>query len=385
VIDRRRLRELFTQCYASSPRLFYAPGRVNLIGEHTDYNDGFVMPVAIDRGTMVAAAGRSDRRVRVRSINLGESAEFDLDLPGPVQTGSWLDYVEGVAQCLESRGVRLNGADLLILSDVTVGGGLSSSAALEVSVGMALAALSGKVIDRRELALAAQQAEHRYVGIQSGIMDQYVALFGKSNHSLLIDCRSLDFHLIPLDLSQTALVICDTRVKHTLASSEYNARRSECQQGTRYLQEVLPAIASLRDVSVTDFYKHQERLPEPIRRRCRHVVTENERTLESAAALRSGKLAELKRLMADSHRSLRDDYEVSCLELDLMVQAASEVPGVAGARMTGGGFGGCTVNLVRREALDQFHESVALEYQRATGLTPAVFAAEASDGAREYL
>lgn len=385
MIDRRRLRELFTQCYASSPRLFYAPGRVNLIGEHTDYNDGFVMPVAIDRGTMVAAAGRSDRRVRVRSINLGESAEFDLDLPGPVQTGSWLDYVEGVAQCLESRGVRLNGADLLILSDVTVGGGLSSSAALEVSVGMALAALSGKVIDRRELALAAQQAEHRYVGIQSGIMDQYVALFGKSNHSLLIDCRSLDFHLIPLDLSQTALVICDTRVKHTLASSEYNARRSECQQGTRYLQEVLPAIASLRDVSVTDFYKHQERLPEPIRRRCRHVVTENERTLESAAALRSGKLAELKRLMADSHRSLRDDYEVSCLELDLMVQAASEVPGVAGARMTGGGFGGCTVNLVRREALDQFHESVALEYQRATGLTPAVFAAEASDGAREYL
>ena len=384
MIDRRRLRELFVQCYASSPRLFYAPGRVNLIGEHTDYNEGFVMPVAIDRGTMVGAAGRPDRRVRVRSINLDESAEFDLDLPGPVQRGSWLDYVEGVAQCLESRGVRLNGADLLILSDVALGAGLSSSAALEVSVGMALAAVSGKVVDRRELALAAQQAEHRYVGIQSGIMDQYIALFGRSNHSLLIDCRSLDFHLIPLDLSQTALVICDTRVKHSLASSEYNARRSECQQGTCLLQEVLPAIGSLRDVSVTDFYKYHERLPEPIRRRCRHVVTENERTLEAAAALRSGKLAELKGLMAGSHRSLRDDYEVSCLELDLLVQAASEVPGVAGARMTGGGFGGCTVNLVRREALDQFHERVTFEYQRATGQAPAIFTAEASDGAQEY-
>jgi galactokinase len=384
VIDRRRLRELFAQCYASSPRLFYAPGRVNLIGEHTDYNEGFVMPVAIDRGTMVGAAGRPDRRVRVRSINLDESAEFDLDFPGPTQRGSWLDYVEGVAQCLESRGVRLNGADLLILSDVNVGAGLSSSAALEVSVGMALAAVSGKVIDRRELALAAQQAEHRYVGIQSGIMDQYIALFGRSNHSLLIDCRSLDFDLIPLDLSRTALVICDTRVKHSLASSEYNARRSECQQGTRFLQEVLPAIGSLRDVSVTDFYKYHERLPEPIRRRCRHVVTENERTLEAAAALRSGKLAELKRIMAGSHRSLRDDYEVSCLELDLLVQAASEVPGVSGARMTGGGFGGCTVNLVRRQALDQFHERVTFEYQRATGQVPAIFTAEASDGAQEY-
>jgi galactokinase len=333
VIDRRRLRELFAQCYASSPRLFYAPGRVNLIGEHTDYNEGFVMPVAIDRGTMVGAAGRPDRRVRVRSINLDESAEFDLDFPGPVQRGSWLDYVEGVAQCLESRGVRLNGADLLILSDVNVGAGLSSSAALEVSVGMALAAVSGKVIDRRELALAAQQAEHRYVGIQSGIMDQYIALFGRSNHSLLIDCRSLDFELIPLDLSRTALVICDTRVKHSLASSEYNARRSECQHGTRFLQEVLP---------------------------------------------------ELKRIMAGSHQSLRDDYEVSCLELDLLVQAASEVPGVSGARMTGGGFGGCTVNLVRREALDQFHERVTFEYQTATGLAPAIFTAEASDGAQEY-
>jgi galactokinase len=384
VIDRERLRELFAQCYPSSPRLFYAPGRVNLIGEHTDYNNGFVMPVAIDRGTMVGAAGRSDRRVRVRSINIGESAEFDLDRPGPARRGSWLDYVEGVAQCLESRGVRLNGADILILSDVAVGAGLSSSAALEVSVGMALAAVSGKVIDRRELALAAQQAEHRYVGIQSGLMDQYIALFGKSNHSLLLDCRSLDYDLIPLDLSQTALVICDTRVRHSLASSEYNARRSECQQGVRFLQEVLPAIESLRDVSPTDFHKHHERLPEPIRRRCRHVVTENERTLEAAAAFRSGRLADLKRLMAGSHRSLRDDYEVSCLELDLMVQAASDVPGVTGARMTGGGFGGCTVNLVRREALDQFHERVTLEYQRATGLAPAIFTAEASDGAREY-
>jgi galactokinase len=383
VIDRSRLRELFVQRYGTSPRLFYAPGRVNLIGEHTDYNDGFVMPVAIDRGTMVGAAARADRRVRVGSINLDESAEFDLDHPGPVQRGSWLDYVEGVAQCLESRGVRLKGADLLIWSDVAVGAGLSSSAALEVSVGMALAAVSGKVIDRRELALAAQQAEHGFVGIRSGIMDQYSALFGKSNHSLLIDCRSLDFSLIPLDLSHTALVICDTRVKRSLAASEYNARRSECQQGTRFLQEVLLGIRSLRDVTVADLYKHQEVLPEPIRRRCRHVVTENERTLEAAGALRSGNLAEMKRLMAESHRSLREDYEVSCLELDLMVQAASEVPGVAGARMTGGGFGGCTVNLVRREALDQFHKRVTLEYQRATGWAPAIFTAEISDGAQE--
>ncbi len=383
MVDLRALIEEFRNLYNTQPRLFRAPGRVNLIGEHTDYNDGYVLPMAIDRGTVVAAARRADRRVRVRSLNLNESAGFDLDSPGMRKRGIWLDYVEGVAQALIRRGLKLAGADLALISDVAIGGGLSSSAALEMAVGAALVGISGEEIDRIALALAGQEAEHNYVGMKCGIMDQFIAALGKSGHALLIDCRQLSGTLIPLAIRDVTVVVCDTRVRHALASSEYNSRRAECEQGIAILKETLPGAVALRDVKWTDFERLQERLPEVVRRRCRHVVSENERTLSAVRALQAGDAEEMGRLMAASHRSLRDDYSVSCRELDILVESAQRVPGVVGARMTGGGFGGCTVNLVQSHAVERFRDSVARDYLQKTGLEPLILPVESSDQAAE--
>jgi galactokinase len=321
--------------------------------------------------------------VRVHSLNLDESAEFDLDNPGDKQRGRWLDYVEGVAQSLNARGRTLGGADMLISSDVPVGAGLSSSAALEISTGMALVNVSDAEIDKVDLALAGQQAEHEYVGTKCGIMDQLVAACALKGHALLIDCRSLEMTQIPLDTSEVLIAICDTHVKHELSSSEYNKRRAECEQGVEILSQALPGVRALRDVSVCDFETYEDRLPEPIRSRCRHVVTENARTLAASDALRSGDFIEMGRLMLKSHESLRDDYEVSCVELDAMVEIATSVEGVLGARMTGGGFGGCTVNLVRRRALEKFREKITGGYNKVTGLIPTIYISEPVDGACE--
>lgn len=383
MVDLDRLRRAFRKRYGTEPRLFRAPGRVNLIGEHTDYNDGFVLPMAIDRQTVVAASARNDRLVRAFSLDLNSAMQFDLDDPGPKQRGSWLDYMEGVARALESRGVRLRGADLALASDVPIGAGLSSSAALEVSVGLALASISSAAAEGVTLALAGQQAEHHYVGIKCGIMDQFTAALGRSNHALLIDCRSLETNYIPLDTSRVSVVICDTHVKHELASSEYNARRAECERGVEILRQVLPGVRALRDVSVADLQACEERLPEPIRRRCRHIVTENARTLAAANALSAGDLEGMGRLMFLAHDSLRDDYEVSCAELDLLVEIARSTKGVIGARMTGGGFGGCTVNLVLRTALEYFQDVVSREYRKVINIDPTMYVSEAGDGAKE--
>lgn len=384
MVDRNRVRDRFRQMYEGrEPRLFSAPGRVNLIGEHTDYNDGFVLPMAIDREVVVAAGSNASRKVRVHSLNSDESAEFDLDNPGPGQRGLWVDYVEGMAQSLMARGCELQGADLLLLSDVPSGAGLSSSAALEISTGLALVKVSGASVERVELALAGQRAEHVYVGTKCGIMDQLAAACASAGHALLIDCRSLEMTHIPLDTSSVVVAICDTGVKHELASSEYNTRREECERGVEMLKRVLPEIRHLRDVSMEDFERHEGMLPEPVRSRCRHVVTENARTLSAAAALRTGDFGELGRLMRLSHESLRDDYEVSCAELDALVEVAVSVGGVYGARMTGGGFGGSTVNLVRRDALEEFQEEVKAGYNSRTRKTPTIYISEPGAGARE--
>jgi galactokinase len=379
------LRPKFVELFGKEPRLFTAPGRVNLIGEHTDYNDGFVLPMAINMGVTVAAAVRSDKIVRVHSVNVNETLEFDLDHPGPPRRGIWLDYVEGVAQMLIQRGVILSGADMLLQSDVPVGSGLSSSAALEISTGFALWSVSGGEVDLVQLALAGQQAEHVYVGAMVGIMDQLTSATARAGHALLIDCRALKGELIPLDTSDTDVVICDSRVKHKLASSEYNTRRQECEQGVEILKKVLPHIKALRDVTVEEFHRYENLLPEPVVRRVRHVVTEDERTLQAAIALRRNDVVEMGRLMYESHRSLRDDYEVSCAELDILVDIASKVKGVYGARMTGGGFGGCTVNLVKREAVPALEIAETAHYQEATGKVPLIYVSPACDGAKEII
>jgi galactokinase len=385
LIDYEALRSDFRSIYASEPRLFSAPGRVNLIGEHTDYNDGFVLPMAIERRTAVAGNVRGDRKVRVRSTVVDRAEEFDLDAPGPKRRGSWLDYVEGTAQALEARGVRLRGADLLITTDVPSGSGLSSSAALEISVGLALAALATESPPSGiDLALAGQAAEHDYVGTMCGIMDQFISALGLKDHALLIDCRTLTPTPVPLDLPATSILICNTKVAHENASSEYNQRRRECMQGVDLLKVELPAIRALRDVTVSELERYEMRLPDPIRRRCRHVVTENDRTLAAATALSGNDLRTFGTLMIASHESLRRDYEVSCRELDLCVEQAVKVPGVYGARMTGGGFGGCTVNLVADHAIDELTRALETAFQARFGKKPDIFTTRAGAGALEH-
>ena len=384
MIDPAGMRALFQQQFGPSPlRFFWAPGRVNLIGEHTDYNKGYVLPMALNRGTLVAASARADKTIRAHSVNLKRTAEFDLVHPEPTRKGSWTDYVNGVASILERNVGGLTGADLVIQSDIPIGAGLSSSAALELSTGLALASLAGLEITPLALARAAQQAEHEYAGIQCGIMDQYVAAFGRRGAALLIDCRSLQSEVIPLALDAYQIIVCDSHVMHALAASEYNHRRSECEQGLSLLQSALPDIDSLRDVSVDQLNAQMGLLPEPLNRRCRHVCTENERTVAAAEALKNSDVAEMGRLMTESHISLRDDYQVSCAELDLLVDAALKVEGVLGARMTGGGFGGCTVNLVHRDSVEMFESIVERDYKAATGKAPSIFHFEAEDGARE--
>ena len=380
LIDPQSLKRLFRDLYASEPRLFSAPGRANLIGEHTDYNEGFVMPFAINLGTVVAADTRSDRVVTVFSQNVNESAEFDLDRP-PSPAG-WSRYVEGVARVLESRGKRLSGANLALQSDLPFGAGLSSSAALEVSVAISLLAISGHEMQPAELALAAQEVEHIYGGVNSGIMDQLTAVEGRHENALLIDCRSLQITYIPLDTG-VATVVCDSRVKHELASSEYNIRREECETAVRLLTPKIPGLRALRDIRLDDLERFAHLLPEVILRRCRHVVTENARTLLAAAALRAGDVSEAGRLMWLSHVSLRDDYEVSSPEQNLLVEIASNVQGVLGSRMTGGGFGGCTVTLVRPQVVDALREAIIKHFQEVFGSVPEVYLAIASDGAGE--
>jgi galactokinase len=383
MLDVSDLYHQFERRYGRQPRLFQAPGRVNLIGEHTDYNEGFVLPTAINYSTVVAGALREDRVVRVCSLDFNEEFEFDLNLSASPQQGLWLNYVEGVARSLEFAGRQIKGADLLIKSEVPIGGGLSSSAALEISVGFALLSLSEQKIDRITLAKAGQRAEHEYVGAKVGLMDQLTSAFGRRDSALLIDCRSFEITPIAMDTSSIAIVVCDTNIKHKLSASEYNTRRAECEQAVKILTAFLPHLRALRDVSGNDFQQYEEHLPEPIRRRCRHVVTENARTLAAANALRNNEIEVMGELMFESHRSLKDDYEVSCRELDLLVEFAANIDGVIGARMTGGGFGGCTVNIVRKEAAEQFSHTISRQYQNTTDIVPTIYYVEPSAGAGE--
>jgi galactokinase len=383
MIDIPNLASMFKKLYGARPRLFRAPGRVNLIGEHTDYNEGFVLPMAINQGTIVAIAARRDRILRARSLNLNESIELDLDKLSSGHQGAWRDYIEGIASALMEKSVSLHGADIVIQSDVPIGSGLSSSAALEIALAKALVSISNGSIDNLSLALAGQKAEHGHVGIHCGIMDQFTAVHALKDHAILLDCRSLDANLIPLKLQDCKIVICDSRVRHQLASSEYNQRRQDCEKGVRLLRTVLPEIRALRDVSLPELDANRSFLTKSLLRRCTHVIGENNRTLKAAECLSHGDLAGMGKLMRESHRSLRDNYEVSCPELDRLVESAENHPGVLGARMTGGGFGGCTVNLVESSRISSFRESIIREYQAVFNLVPHVSVVEAAGGAEE--
>jgi len=379
------LAEIFLALHGRTPRIFHAPGRVNIIGEHTDYNDGFVLPAAIDKEVRVAAAARSDRRIEVTSLGAKAKAEMDLDDGAPRPRGDWSDYIRGVAFILESEGYRLKGASLVVASSIPEGAGLSSSAALEVSSGLAFLSLADIELAPRKLADICRRAENEFVGTRCGIMDQMAACLGRRGRAMLIDCRSLDMDSIPLDESRVSLVVVNTMVKHKLGEQEYNQRRTECEEGARILGRFLPRVRALRDVTSEQFAKFKEKLPEKTRARCGHVILENERTQAAAASLKTGDLASVGRLMAESHRSLRDAYQVSCVELDLLVNLARNMEGVFGARMTGGGFGGCTINLVAPESVDTFSERIADGYRKVTGIIPEVYQCRTADGAAELI
>jgi galactokinase len=378
----RLVADQFKKLYGDPIGVFRAPGRVNLIGEHTDYNDGFVLPAALGFYAYVAAGPRTDHELAVYSVDFDESRNFDLGSITSGPLGHWSDYVRGVAAVLQAGGNEVRGANLVVKGDVPIGAGLSSSAALEVATALALLKTSGLACSGVEVALACQQAEHQYVGTKCGIMDQFVALFGKSQHALLLDCRSLGYERLLIQ-DHVRIVVCDTMVKHELASGEYNRRRADCEKGVRILQQFLPGIRALRDVGLSQLEQYGASLPDITYKRCRHVITENGRVLEAAESLKQSDLARFGALMAESHLSLRDDYEVSCKELDLMVDFAHQSPGVYGARMTGGGFGGCTVNMVEANAVDEFAVVVAREYKNATGVRPEIYVCTAADGARE--
>ena len=380
VIHAVDLFERFQQNPGSVPRVFQAPGRVNLIGEHTDYNDGFVLPAAIQLRTRVAASAEAERRVVIQSTAYPDEASFELDEPNPKPRNHWSDYVRGVALSLERAGVKLKGARLLIESDIPPGAGLSSSAALEVSTALALLVNAGRKMESAQIAQVCHQAENEFIGTRSGIMDQFASLEGRRNHAMLLDCRSLEVRQIPVP-SGVAMMVCNTMVRHELASSEYNARRRECEEGVAVLARFIPGVRALRDVAAADLEKYKAELEPLVYRRCRHVIGENQRVLDGADALEHGNLVEFGALMVQSHESLRLDYEVSCSELDLMRELSLRVDGVYGARMMGGGFGGCALALVKEPAVEAFRRTIAGDYQRRTGITSEIYECFASDGA----
>jgi galactokinase len=369
--DEGTLVATFRRAFGREPEVIAeAPGRVNLIGEHTDYNEGFVLPVAIDRTVAVAAAPSTS--LHVYSADFDARDEWRIDAPRRTGRREWRDYVRGVAWALLDAGYELRGVDLAIAGDVPLGAGLSSSAALEVSVAGALCAVSGTEIELPRLALLCQKAENQFVGVQSGMMDQLASACSRAGDALLIDCRSLDLDFVRLP-ENVAIVVVDSKVPRRLGETAYNKRRQECEAAAEAL-----GVESLRDAEIGEV----EQLPEPLERRARHVVSENERVLAAAEALRSGDVARAGELMNESHASLRDDFEVSTPELDLLVDLAARTECVIGARLTGAGFGGCTVNLVERDGVAGFEAGVVELYRKQTGLAAELFICAAVGGLR---
>jgi len=371
-------------------RVFKAPGRVNLIGEHTDYNGGFVFPAALTMCTTVLARPRSDRKINLIATDLKQMVNADLDNLEQYKNLKWGNYQLGVADELQKAGYPLCGCDLLFEDKVPLGSGLSSSAAIEIATALALVSLGyaangiNREPDMTELALIAQRAEHNYVGVKCGIMDQFASAMGKKDMAIFLDCRDLKYELVPLRLNGYKLVIANTNKKRSLGEGKYNERRRECEEGFRMLQKALPGITCLREVSVRDFLKYENLITdEVIKKRVKHVVYENERVLESVKALKNNELVTFGKLMNESHDSLKELYEVTGRELDTLVNEARKRDGVLGSRMTGAGFGGCTVSLVHNDSIEEFISKVGEAYEKTIGYSASFYISEIGDGGRE--
>ena len=374
-----RLKDRFLERFGTAPLLVRSPGRVNVIGEHTDYNNGFVLPAAIDKAIYIGLARRDDDEIVLYSEEFKE--EHRSTVAGVTPTDKqWPNYILGVVDQLNKRGYKISGFNLNIDGDVPVGAGLSSSAAVECATAFALNECFGLGIEKMDLALIGQKAEHTFAGVMCGIMDQFASVFGRQGNVIKLDCQSLEYEYVPLQLEGYKLLLLNTNVKHSLSSSEYNTRRQECAEGVRLLQEGGEAVNSLRDANLTMVTKHLKQANDVVYRRCKFIVEENQRLLMACEALKAGDLSTLGLNMYGSHDGLRDEYEVSCKELDFLVEAVRGHEAVVGARMTGGGFGGCTINIVRSDAIDALAGEVGARYKEAMNLELTPYIALPDDG-----
>jgi galactokinase len=369
------LHQRFRAFSGRAGRVAFAPGRINLIGEHTDYSAGFVLPASLALGTWTVAAARDDGKIRVLSEGQQETAEFALDITPAAARRTWGDYIAGVTWSLQQAGCKLRGADLLISSDVPMGSGLSSSAALEVSVAHALLAIASSSLPPLEIARACQRAENEFVGARCGIMDQFAATHGQPGHALMLDCADFSWRSAPLPTTHR-WVVGNSMVKHTIAHGEYNVRRAESEELIERMRRRFPQRQRLSELSDVEADELKQGASPTLARRLRHIVSENRRVHEAFAALNSGDVARLGQLLYDSHESLRADYEVSCRELDVLVEIARSVTGVTGVRMIGGGFGGCTLTLVEAQHVDALVSALRLNYVQSTGKEPATYICE---------
>lgn len=378
----RRIKEVYSKIFGSSMEaIVKGPGRVDLMGSHTDYNDGFVLPVAVNVDVLAGGSLRQDRKIAVYSANFEQLVEFDLDSIEFDNINTWSNYVRGVIHFLQESGVTLRGANMVIHGNVPIGSGLSSSAAIEMATGFLMQTLNGFEMSGPELALIGQKAENKFVGVNTGIMDQFISRLGKKDSALFLDCRTLEYEYVPLDTSKVKIVVCDTMKRRGLVDSEYDLRRSQCEEGARLFARWYPEVKALRDVNSEMYEAHKSDLPEVVSKRVAHVVGENERVLQSRQVLQTADFVEFGKLMNASHDSARDLYEVSCPELEAMVEVTRAAPGSLTGRMAGAGFGGCTVSLVKDDYVEQFIEVVAVEYHKKTQLSPSLYVCTAEDGA----
>jgi galactokinase len=375
-----RVREKFKSVFPKSePLIVRSPGRVNLIGEHTDYNNGFVLPAAINKAIYMAVARRSDEELHIVSLDLDRSYRANTAQIEPSSL-HWPDYILGVVQQLQALGHTIGGFNCVFGGDIPLGAGMSSSAALECATAFALNELFGLQLDPLTMVKLSQKAENVFVGVQCGIMDQFASMFGRKNHVIRLDCQSLDFAYVPFNMDGIRIVLLDTNVKHSLASTEYNTRRQQCEAGVRLIQAHRSGVRSLRDVTLEMLEEYVAPVDALVNQRCQYVVEENARLLAATGDLQQGDIAAFGRRMFASHEGLSRKYEVSCPELDFLVEQVKGHPGVIGARMMGGGFGGCTINLVREEAIDELVERIAPLYLRAMNKEMKVYIGQIENG-----
>jgi len=369
----------FKKNFNDQPVVVRSPGRVNIIGEHTDYNNGFVLPAAIDKAIYVAISPRHDETIKLYSGEFEENFETSLSQLKPTDKG-WPNYILGVADQLKKSKYKISGFNLAIDGDVPIGSGLSSSAAVECATAFALNQVFELGIDRKNIALIGQQAEHVFAGVRVGIMDQFASVFGKKDHVIKLDCQSLDYEYVPLKLEGYKILLLNTNVKHSLGSTEYNTRRKQCEQGVAWIKEHHPHVNSLRDASMEMLHTYVEPKDALIYRRCKYVVEEKERLLTGCEDLKKGDLKSLGKKMFQTHDGLSKEYEVSCAELDFLVDAVRNNPNVPGARMMGGGFGGCTINIIREEAIENIVKEIGENYQKNMGRELTPYIAQVDDG-----